>query len=131
MSPFEPLSEQEESIAAQLVDSAFAVHKELGPGLLEQVYEVCLCHELNKRGLTFQRQVPIPVQYDGIKFSVGFRLDLLIEDLVISELKTVERLMPVHTAQILTYLKLSNKRLGFLINFNVPILKKGIQRIIV
>lgn len=103
---------------------------QLVPSLLEQVYEICFCHELNKRDMSFRRQVPVSVNYDGIQISGGVRLDILVEDLIICELKTVERLLPVQKAQILTYLRLSNKRLGFLINFNVPIIMKGIQRII-
>ena len=127
---FAPLSEREEGIARYVVDAAYTVHKELGPGLLEKVYEVCLCHELSKRGLQCQRQVAIPIKYDGIVFDEGLRLDVLVEDLVICELKAVDEMNPVWEAQILSHLKLTGKRLGFLINFNVPLISKGIKRII-
>jgi GxxExxY protein len=127
---FNPLAENEERIAKQIVDAAYTVHKALGPGLLEKVYEVCFCHELSKRGLEFQRQVEVPIEYDGIVFNEGLRLDVLVEDLIICELKAVDEMNPVWEAQILSHLKLSGKRLGFLINFNVPAFKKGIKRII-
>jgi GxxExxY protein len=127
---FKPIPEEVDKIAKEIVDSAYIVHKELGPGLLEQVYEICFCHELKKHGLSFKRQVPVPINYDGIKFSEALRLDVLVNELVICELKTVERLLPFHTAQVLTYLKLTNLRLGLLINFNVPLIKKGIHRIV-
>jgi len=106
------------------------VHKTLGPGLLEKVYEVCFCHELSKRELKYQRQVDIPIIYDGITFNEGLRLDVLVEELIICELKAVDELNPVWEAQLLSHLKLTGKRLGFLINFNVPLIKKGIKRII-
>jgi GxxExxY protein len=124
------LSKKEESIAKKNVDAAYTVHKILGPGLLEKVYEVCFCHELSKRRLKYQRQVDIPVLYDGIIFDEGLRLDVLVEDLIICELKAVENMNPVWEAQILSHLKLTGKRLGFLINFNVPLVKNGIKRII-
>jgi GxxExxY protein len=116
--------------AQKIVDAAYTVHKSLGPGLLEKVYEVCFCHELYKRGLKYERQVAIPIKYDGIEFDEGLRLDVLIENLVICELKAVEGMNPLWDAQILSYLKLTGKRLGFLINFNVPLISKGIKRII-
>ncbi|MFQ5675465.1 MAG: GxxExxY protein [bacterium] len=125
-----PLSEKEEVIASQIVDAAYSVHKNLGPGLLEKVYEVCFCHELSKRGLKFQRQTDIPIVYDGLSFDEGLRLDVLVEDLVICELKAKDELNPVWQAQVLSHLKLLNKRLGFLINFNVVLIKDGIKRII-
>ncbi len=125
-----PLPLGHEKIAKIIVDSAFAVHKTLGPGLLENVYEPCFCHELGKRGATFQRQVAVPIVYDGIKFGEALRLDVLVENLVICELKVVDALMPVHLSQLLTYLKLTEKRLGFLINFNVTVVKYGIKRVI-
>ena len=127
---FAPLSEKEERIAKAVVDSAYAVHKVLGPGLLESVYEVCFCHELGKRGLSYRRQVVVPIVYDGITFDEGLRLDVLVEDLVICELKAVEEVHPVFLAQLLSYLKLTGKRLGFLINFNVPVIKHGIKRVV-
>ena len=120
---YEKLSQKEEAIAKKIVDAAFTVHKNLGPGLLEKVYEVCFCHELSKRGLRYQRQVDVPIQYDGIVFEEGLRLDVFVEDLIICELKAVEEMHPVWTAQILSHLKLMNRRLGFLINFNVPLMK--------
>jgi GxxExxY protein len=127
---YEPISPQQEQIASAIVDSAYTVHSKLGPGLLENVYEVCFCYELNKRGLENQRQVVVPIVYDEITFDEGLRLDVLVEDLVICELKAVETLNPVFMAQILTQLKLTGKRLGFLINFNVPKIRDGIKRVI-
>jgi GxxExxY protein len=127
---FEPLSDREEAIARKIVDAAYAVHKALGPGLLEKVYEVCFCHELTKRGLRHQRQVEVPIVYDGITFDEGLRLDVLVEELVICELKAIDLVNPVWEAQLLSHLKLTKKRLGFLINFNVPLIKDGIRRII-
>lgn len=127
---FKPLSEIEESIAKKIVDAAFTVHKKLGPGLLEKIYEICFCHELSKRGLKYQRQIDIPIVYDGIVFDEGLRLDVLVEDLVICEIKAVDEMNPVWDAQILSHLKLTNKRLGFLINFNVSLIKDGIKRFI-
>lgn len=100
------------------------------PGLLESVYEVCFCHELSKRGLSYRRQVVVPIVYDGITFDEGLRLDVLVEELVICELKAVGTMHPVFLAQLLTQLKLTGKRLGFLINFNVPLIKQGIKRVI-
>ena len=127
---FKPLSKREESIAKKIVDAAYTVHKILGPGLLEKVYEVCFCHELSKQGLKYQRQVDIPIVYDGMVFDEGLRLDVLVEELIICELKAVDEMNPVWEAQILSHLKLTGKRLGFLINFNVPLVKNGIKRII-
>lgn len=127
---FKPLSKKDERIAKEIVDAAFQVHKALGPGLLEKVYEACLCHELSKRGFNCQRQVEIPIIYDGITLDEGLRLDLLVENLIICELKAVDNMNPVWEAQILSHLKLAGKRLGFLINFNVKYIKDGIKRII-
>jgi len=127
---YKPLSKKEESIAGKIVDAAYTVHKILGPGLLEKVYEVCFCHELSKRGLQNKRQVDIPIIYDGITFDEGLRLDVLVEELIICELKAVDEMNPVWEAQILSHLKLSGNRLGFLINFNVFLIKNGIKRII-
>ncbi len=128
---FKPLSDREEYVAERIVDAAYTVHKALGPGLLERVYEACLCHELSKRELEYQRQVDIPITYDGMIFDEGLRLDILVEDLVICELKAVDEMHPVWKAQIISHLKLTGKRLGFLINFNVPLIKNGIKRIII
>jgi GxxExxY protein len=124
----EPLSKQEEQIATAIVDAAYKVHRELGPGLLESIYETCFCHELDKKGWKYERQIIVPVIYDGLTFDEGFRLDVLVDNLVVCELKAVSSLLPVHEAQLLSYLKLSRKRLGFLINFNVPFIKQGIKR---
>jgi len=118
-----------DQIASQIVDAAFKIHSKLGPGLLESAYEACMAHELVKRGFMVERQRPQPVIYDEIEIEVGYRLDLLVNDSVIIELKAVEQLLPIHQAQLLTYLKLSGKTLGFLINFNVPLIKQGIRRI--
>jgi len=127
---FNILSEREETLARKIVDSAYTVHKKLGPGLLERVYEVCFCHELSKQGLKYQRQVDIPIVYDGIVFDEGLRIDVLVEDLIICELKAVDEMNPVWEAQVLSHLKLTGNRLGLLINFNVPLIKDGIKRII-
>ncbi|MBI3587180.1 MAG: GxxExxY protein [Ignavibacteriales bacterium] len=127
---FKSLSVQEEEIATKVVDAAYSVHKNLGPGLLEKVYETCFCHELAKRNLNHKRQVDIPIIYDGITFDEGLRLDVLVEDRIICELKAVDEMNPVWEAQVLSHLKLLDKRLGFLINFNVPLIKDGIKRII-
>ncbi len=116
-------------IAKEIVDSAFKIHKELGPALLESAYKACLKHELTKRGFQVETQKAQPVHYDGVVIDVGYRLDILVNDLVIIELKAVAELAPIHQAQLTTYLKLSNKSLGFLINFNVPLIKNGIRRI--
>ena len=127
---FKLLSEREEITAEKIVDAAFQVHKSLGPGLLERVYEVCFCHELSKRDLKYQRQVDLPIKYDGMIFDEGLRLDVLVEGLNICELKAVEQMNPVWKAQIISHLKLTGKCLGFLINFNVPLMKSGINRIV-
>ena len=117
-------------VAEKIVDAAYKVHKALGPRLLEKVYEACFCHELTKAGFSWQKQVIVPINYDGVKFDEGLRLDVLVENLVICELKAVDEMNPVYSAQVLSYMKLTGKRLGFLINFNVPVIKNGIKRII-
>ena len=117
-------------ISGQIVDSAIEVHRELGPGLLEAVYEAALAIELESRGFKVARQVPCSVYYKSIELEMGYRLDLLIENCVIVELKSIEKLEPIHHKQLQTYLKLSDKRLGLLINFNVPLLKDGLKRIV-
>jgi GxxExxY protein len=119
-----------DAIASGIVDAALKIHRELGPGLLESAYEVCLEHELTKRGYSVERQKAQPVRYDGILIDAGYRIDLLVDDLIIIELKAVTELAPIHQAQLLTYLKLSQKSLGFLINFNVPLIKNGIRRVV-
>jgi GxxExxY protein len=115
-------------VSGQVVDAAMKVHSALGPGLLESAYEGCLLYELRQRGLHVASQVGLPVQYDGHQIDVGYRIDLLVEDQVVVELKAVESLAPIHEAQLLTYLKLSGKKVGLLINFNVLHLKDGIKR---
>jgi GxxExxY protein len=124
----EPIGSDLDRIAKEVVDAAFRVHRELGPGLLESVYEACLRHEIGKRGHAVRHQVPVPIIYDGVRLDAGLRLDLLVEDALIVELKAVEKLAPVMDAQMLTYLKLARKRVGLLINFNVPLIKDGIRR---
>jgi len=120
----------ENETAKQIVDAARSVHRALGPGLLESVYETALSHELVKRGLQVERQVPVTFMYDGQRYDEGFRVDLLVADCVIVELKSVEEVHPVNKKQLLTYLRLSGKRLGLLINFNSALLKHGITRIV-
>jgi GxxExxY protein len=127
---FLALPPETDRLAKMVVDSAFKVHTTLGPGLLESVYEVCLSHELGKRGLKFHAQVPFPIIYDGMALDAGFRIDLLVEDQLVVEIKAVEEMLPLFDAQLLTYLKLAQKRLGLLINFNVPRIKDGIKRIV-
>jgi GxxExxY protein len=127
---FEKLSDREEAIGKAIVNAAFKVHSKLGPGLLEKVYEICLAHELKKEVLLVSRQLDIPIQYDGIVFDEGLRLDLLVENMVIVEVKAVDTVNPVWQAQVLSHLKLTNHRLGYLINFNVSKIKEGIKRII-
>jgi len=117
-------------VATEIVDAAYRVHSELGPGLLESAYEMCLEHELKKRGLTVRRQASLPVVYDSIEIEAGYRLDLVVEDSVIVELKSVDTLMQIHVAQVLTYLKLGGFKLGFLMNFNVTRIKDGMKRIV-
>jgi GxxExxY protein len=120
----------ENEISNKVIGVAIEVHKILGPGLLESAYETCLERELNIQGLTYQRQLALPLIYKDIKCDVGYKIDLLAEDKVIVEIKSVEAVNPVHIAQVLTYLRLSNRKLGLLINFNVPLLKDGIKRLV-
>src|SRR5664280_2958948 len=117
-------------LTEQIIGAAIEVHRQTGPGLMESVYEECLCYELSQLGLAFQRQVHLPLSYKGIKLDCGFKMDLLVEDSVVLELKTVDQLLPIHFAQLLTYLKLSGKKLGLLINFNEPVLTKGLKRLV-
>jgi GxxExxY protein len=119
----------ENEIAKQIVDAAYRVHTALGPGLLESVYEVVLAYELEKRGLRALRQQAVPIVYQGTRIEMGFRADLIVEDKVIVEIKSVEATAPVHKKQLLTYLRLAEKRLGLLINFNVALIKDGISRV--
>lgn len=130
MKRFEPLPPEVEKLATITVDAAYKVHRTLGPGLLESVYELCLAHELRKRGLEVRTQMNLPITYEDITIDSGLRLDMLIAGLLLVEVKAVERMHPVHQAQVLTYLKLMHRRLGLLINFNVPVITQGIKRII-
>jgi len=125
-----PVPENLDYIGKLIVDSAYTVHRNLGPGLLEKIYEICFCHELEKRNLYYRRQVDLPVVYDNITFDEGLRLDVLVEECVICELKALENVNPVWQAQILSHLKLTGKRLGYLINFNVVKMKDGIRRFV-
>lgn len=120
--------EQIEDLAKKVVDSIFEVHQELGPGLLETAYEAALFHELTLRKIRFERQKPVPVLYKGVTLEVGFRIDVLVEDVAVLELKSVEALLPVHDAQLINYIRLTGNPLGFLVNFNVPRIKDGIKR---
>ena len=115
-------------ITEQIIGAAIEVHRVAGPGLLESAYEECLCHELKLRGLSFERQRPLPVEYKGIKLDCGYRLDLLVENTVVVEIKAVSAIEPIHEAQLLTYLRIGGWKIGLLINFNVPVLKTGIRR---
>ena len=119
-----------DSLSNKVIRAALNVHTALGPGHFEEVYKVCLRHELSKAGLKALSEVGLPVTYDGIQLEIGYRIDLLVEDSLIVELKSVEQLRPVHKAQILTYLKLSKKEIGLLLNFNTPHLKQGIIRVV-
>ena len=117
-------------LSSEIIGTAIEVHKSLGPGLLESVYEQCLCHESSIRHISFESQKPLPVVYKGKRLDCGFRLDIIVEKSIITELKSCEKLEPIHTAQLLTYLKLSNISLGLLLNFNVPVMKDGIIRVV-
>ena len=121
---------RENQLTEKIIGCAIEVHKTLGPGLLESAYEECLCYELAQNGFSCNRQVPLPVVYKGIKLDCGYRIDVVVDTLILIELKTVEKLLPIHDAQLLTYLKLYQRPLGLLINFNVPVLKDGLKRIV-
>lgn len=123
-------NERRELLGKQVVDIAYQIHKTLGPGLLEKVYESCFCYELTKRNIPFVTQKRVSIVYDNITFEDGLRLDILVDDLVIIELKAQENYHPVWEAQLLSYLRLSNKKLGFIINFTVPLIKEGIKRMV-
>ena len=118
------------SVTEKIIGAAISVHRVLGPGLLESAYEECLCFELSQLCLVFERQVPLPVQYKDVKLDCGYRMDIVVERSVIIEVKAVERMIPVHEAQLLSYLKLSGMRVGLLVNFHVPVLKSGLKRIV-
>jgi len=117
-------------LTGQIVDSAMKVHTALGCGLLESVYETCLAHELSRRGLGVRRQVVMPIQYDGVELDTGYRLDLLVDECVVVEVKAIERVLPLHAAQLLTYLKLGGYKIGLLLNFNTVHLQNGIRRVV-
>jgi GxxExxY protein len=123
-----PIPEQTELVARGVVDAGFKIHTQLGPGLLESTYEHCLAFEIERRGLVVQRQVPLPVVYESVHLEVGYRIDLLVDDKVVVEVKSVDAIAPIHQAQLLTYLKLSGRKVGFLMNFNVPLFKDGLRR---
>ena len=124
------MRKEEDKFSKEIIGAAIEVHRYLGPGLLESAYEECLCRELAICGLTFERQKPLAVSYKGLKLDCGYRLDVVVGGLVILELKAVDQIEPIHEAQLLTYLKLSDLKLGILINFNVPLLKDGLKRIV-
>lgn len=117
-------------ITEKIIGAAIEVHKGLGPGLLESAYEECLCYELSQMGLSFTRQEPLPVTYKNVKLDCGYKMDLVVEDVIIIEIKAVERIIPIHEAQLLSYLKMRNKKVGLIINFHVPVLKNGLKRIV-
>jgi len=127
----EPLDPNLNRIGRLIYDAAFEVHRLLGPGLLESTYKACLAAELATRGLSVRFEVPVPVIYKGVHLETGYRIDMLVDELVIIEAKAVDAVHPVHESQLLTYIKLSNRRLGYLINFNVPLMKDGIRRYVV
>ena len=120
----------ENPLSKEIIGAAIEVHKQLGPGLLESAYEECLAHEFTLRGIQFERQKPLPVIYKGIQLDCGYRLDFLVAQAVIVELKAVEKLMPIHEAQTITYLKLTNCKLGLILNFNVRLMRTGIKRVV-
>ena len=117
-----------EDLTEVVIGAAIEVHRVLGPGLLESAYEECLCYELSRRDVRFERQVPLPVVYKEVRLDCGYRIDILVADTVVLEPKCVEKILPIHEAQLLTYLRLANKRVGLLLNFNVPVLRDGIKR---
>ena len=122
--------EEIEAVATTVIDALVKVHRELGPGLLESTYQVCLAHELRTRGIEVRCEVVLPVRYAGVEIEAGYRIDMLIAESVVIENKSVQSLAPIHEAQLLTYLKLSGHRLGFLVNWNVPLIKDGIKRMV-
>jgi GxxExxY protein len=122
------MSYPEQSLTREIISAAMEVHRALGPGLLESVYQACLCHELSLRHVPFVQQVELPVIYKDVRLDCGYRIDLIVSDRVVVELKTVQEILPVHEAQLLTYLRLTDKHVGLLINFNVAVLKNGIKR---
>lgn len=121
---------QRDELSRQVIGCAIEVHRQLGPGLLESAYEACLCHELGLAGVQWERQVPLPLQYKGIKIDQGYRMDVVVEGRLILEIKTVDKLQPIHEAQLLTYLRLSGRRVGLLLNFHQAVLRDGIKRMV-
>ena len=121
---------KENEIASQIVDAAYKIHTKLGPGLLESAYQAILEYELHKQGMRLEVEVPVPIKYESVALDIGFRADMIVEDLVIVELKSVEQIAPVHKKQLLTYLRLTDKHLGLLINFGAPLIKDGITRVV-
>jgi GxxExxY protein len=121
---------EEDRVAAAIVDAGYQVHKVLGPGLLESAYEECLAFELAQRGLSVRRQVAMPVTYKSVKLDAGYRIDLIVQSLVVVEIKAIEQIHRIHQAQLMTYLKLSGCRVGFLMNFTVPLFKNGVRRVV-
>jgi len=126
----DPEAEWLDSVTEKIIGGAIAVHRAIGPGLLESAYEECLCFEMSQAGLHFERQVPLPVTYKGVKLDCGYRMDVLVEDKVVIEIKAVDKIIPVHQAQLLSNLKLGNRPVGLLMNFHVPVLKDGLKRIV-
>jgi GxxExxY protein len=122
------LTEREEWLCKEIVDCAIKVHRQLGPGLLEKIYEICFCHELNKKNISFERQLDLPIRYDGIIFDEGLRMDVFVDNTVICELKAVDTVNPIWQAQVLSHLAMTGKHVGFLMNFNVDLMKNGIRR---
>ena len=120
---------QRDPVSERVIGLAIEVHRALGPGLLESAYEECLGYEMSQTGLAFRRQVPLPIVYKAVQLECGYRIDFIVEECLVVELKTVEKLLPIHDAQLLTYLKLSGIRIGLLMNFNVPVLKNGLRRL--
>jgi GxxExxY protein len=127
---YDSLTERENYLAKQVVDIAICIHKVMGPGLLESIYEKCFCYELTKRNISFEKQKAVALVYDQLTIDGGLRIDILVDKLIVVELKAQEYYHPVWEAQVLSYLKLSNKRLGYILNFNVPLMKGGIKRMI-
>ena len=119
-----------DELTGRIIGAAIDIHRQLGPGLLESTYEECMVYELNERGIAYERQVELPIHYKGKQLPGNYRIDLLVAQQIILELKSVQKLEPVHDAQLLTYLKLANKRCGLLLNFNVPVMKQGIRRLL-
>ncbi len=123
-------TQRENEITEMVIGCAIEIHRALGPGLLESAYEACLCYELSQKGVPFKRQVSLPLSYKGVRLDCGYVMDLIVDDLVIVELKTVEKLLPIHEAQLITYLKLYGRSVGLLMNFNVALMKSGIKRLV-